>query len=64
MSPSSNDRGYWMVASDGGIFSFGDASFRGSLGGNSMSVPIVGMSPNYAAGGYYVVNANGQVWKF
>ena len=25
--------GYWLVASDGGIFSFGDASFYGSTGG-------------------------------
>jgi hypothetical protein len=24
--------GYWEVASDGGIFSFGDAQFYGSLG--------------------------------
>ena len=23
-------RGYWLVASDGGIFSFGDAHFYGS----------------------------------
>jgi hypothetical protein len=27
-TPSGN--GYWLVASDGGIFSFGDAVFRGS----------------------------------
>ena len=26
-------KGYWLVASDGGIFSFGDAAFYGSMGG-------------------------------
>jgi len=25
-------KGYWLVAADGGIFSFGDARFYGSLG--------------------------------
>ena len=30
--------GYWLVASDGGIFSFGDAGFYGSTGGQGLSV--------------------------
>ncbi|MGC8464744.1 MAG: hypothetical protein ACP5O0_02320, partial [Acidimicrobiales bacterium] len=30
MSSSSPTQGYWLVASDGGIFSFGDAQFYGS----------------------------------
>jgi hypothetical protein len=32
-----------MVASDGGIFSFGDAPFQGSLGGVHLNAPVVGM---------------------
>ena len=35
-------RGYWFVASDGGIFTFGDAWFYGSTGGAPPSAPIVG----------------------
>ena len=27
--------GYWLVADDGGIFSFGDAHFYGSTGGRA-----------------------------
>ena len=27
-------KGYWLVAADGGVFSFGDAGFYGSMGGN------------------------------
>ena len=36
-------RGYWLVASDGGIFSFGDAHFYGSTGAIRLNRPIVGM---------------------
>ena len=33
MASTPTGRGYWNVASDGGIFAFGDASFHGSMGG-------------------------------
>jgi hypothetical protein len=36
--------GYWEVASDGGIFAFGDAAFYGSTGGRPLTRPVVGMS--------------------
>ena len=39
-TPSGN--GYWLVASDGGVFSFGDATFHGSEGGKALAAPIVG----------------------
>ena len=35
--------GYWMVASDGGIFAF-DAPFYGSKGGHPLNKPVVGMA--------------------
>jgi hypothetical protein len=41
-TPSGN--GYWLVASDGGIFAFGDAAFLGSTGALTLARPIVGMS--------------------
>ena len=41
-TPSGN--GYWLVASDGGIFSFGDAGFFGSTGAMRLNKPIVGMA--------------------
>ena len=37
-------RGYWLVASDGGIFSFGDAKFYGSMGAKHLNAGIVGMA--------------------
>ena len=35
--------GYWMVASDGGIFAFGNAPFLGSTGCIRLDRPVVGM---------------------
>ena len=35
-----------MVASDGGIFSFGDAPFFGSTGNLRLNKPIVGNGPD------------------
>src|SRR5690349_16333 len=36
-------QGYWLVASDGGIFSYGSSSFHGSTGNIVLNKPIVGM---------------------
>ena len=33
MAVTPDGGGYWLVASDGGIFTFGDAQFYGSTGG-------------------------------
>ena len=35
---------YWLVASDGGIFSFGGAAFYGSTGSMTLNAPVVGMA--------------------
>ena len=41
--PPPTARGYWLVASDGGVFAVGDAGFYGSEGGASHSGSIVGI---------------------
>ena len=41
---SSASSGYRLVASDGGIFSFGDAKFYGSMGAKHLNAGIVGMA--------------------
>ena len=33
--------GYWLLASDGGLFSFGDAAFLGSIGSHPLAAPVV-----------------------
>ena len=37
-------KGYWLVASDGGMFAFGDAPFLGSMGGTPLVAPVTGMA--------------------
>ena len=51
--PPRTAAGYWLVAADGGIFSFGDAHFYGSTGNIHLNKPIVGMTatPTAAATG-------------
>jgi hypothetical protein len=44
MAATPTGGGYWEVASDGGIFSFGNAAFHGSMGGHALNEPIVGMA--------------------
>ncbi|MHB8288931.1 MAG: hypothetical protein ACYDEY_06790, partial [Acidimicrobiales bacterium] len=43
MASTPDGGGYWFVAADGGIFSFGNAKFYGSMGGRHLNAPIVGM---------------------
>jgi hypothetical protein len=55
--------GYWLVASDGGVFSFG-APFYGSTGGAALSKPVVGIRPLPGGGGYWMVAADGGVFAY
>jgi hypothetical protein len=57
-------QGYWLVGSDGGVFSFGAASFFGSMGGKSLNEPIVGMADTPGGGGYWLVASDGGVFAF
>jgi peptidoglycan hydrolase-like amidase len=56
--------GYWIDASDGGVFSFGNAHFFGSMGGKPLNQPMVGMVGTHDAQGYWTVAADGGVFSF
>jgi hypothetical protein len=56
--------GYRMLASDGGIFTFGDAGFLGSAGGTPLAKPIVGGAHTPSGKGYWIVGADGAVATF
>ncbi len=67
MVPTCDDRGYWLRSGDGGVFSFGDAAFYGSMGGkqpHSLEDPIVGMVHTPDCKGYWLVAADGGVFTF
>jgi hypothetical protein len=63
-SAASPGAGYWEVASDGGIFTFGDAGYYGSTGGIHLNQPIVGMAPTPDGGGYWLVASDGGIFSF
>jgi Cu/Zn superoxide dismutase len=60
--PGAPPGGYYLVASDGGIFTYGDAVFRGSRGGQPLAKPIVGLATT--GGGYYLVASDGGIFAY
>jgi hypothetical protein len=65
MVPSADDHGYFMVASDGGVFAFGDATFAGScysVGGCAGAA--VAVMPDSTGRGYWLVTNQGAVYAF
>ncbi len=72
--PTADHNGYWLDASDGGVFAF-NTGFYGSVPGlglhpagsglpDSLNAPIVGMVPSSDGGGYFMVAADGGVFAF
>ena len=56
--------GYWLVGSDGGIFTFGSAQFYGSMGSVRLNRPVVGITPTADRGGYWLDASDGGVFSF
>ncbi len=57
-------RGYWLVASDGGVFAFGDARYFGSTGAIKLAHPVVSMAGTPDGRGYWLVASDGGVFAF
>ncbi len=64
MAATPSGKGYWLVAGDGGIFTFGDAQFHGSTGSIHLNQPIVGMAATPSGNGYWLVAADGGIFAF
>ena len=65
MVPSTDGGGYFMVASDGGVFAFGNAQFEGSCPGiGGCSGAAVAVMPDGSGHGYWLVTATGHVYTF
>jgi len=63
---ASNARGtgYWLLAQDGGIFSYGSAKFYGSTGARHLNQPVVGIAATRSGHGYWLVAADGGIFTF
>jgi hypothetical protein len=62
--PPPPTHGYWLVGSDGGIFTFGSAQFYGSTGSLRLQRPVVGIVPTADRGGYWLDASDGGVFAF
>ena len=62
--PPCSTQGYALAAADGGVFSYGDQAYAGSMGGHALSAPIVGMAETPDRRGYWLVAADGGIFAF
>ena len=63
-TPSPPPVGYRLAAADGGVFTFGDAPFAGSAGGQRLSQPVVATVSTPTAKGYWLVASDGGIFAF
>ena len=62
--PVNTSGGYHLVASNGSVYSFGNAPFYGSMGGQTLNKPIVGTATTPGDGGYWLVASDGGIFSF
>ena len=55
--------GYWILGEDGGVFSL-DVPFYGSMGGQRLNRPVVGMEATATREGYWLVAGDGGIFSF
>jgi hypothetical protein len=54
--------GYWLGAADGGVLTFGAATFHGGLGGLPLAAPVIAIATS--GNGYWLFGADGGVFSF
>jgi N-acetylmuramoyl-L-alanine amidase len=64
MAATPDGTGYWLVGADGGVFTFGGATFFGSEGAATLNKPIVGMAATPDGNGYWLVASDGGIFTF
>jgi hypothetical protein len=64
MASTADGGGYWLTAYDGGVFSFGDAAFKGSAGAASLAAPVFAMAPAPSWPGYWLLAGDGGIFNY
>lgn len=58
-------KGYWEVRSDGSVFSYGDAQYKGGANtAGPLNAPIVGIAAHPSGDGYWLVGADGGIFSY
>jgi hypothetical protein len=63
MAATPGGKGYWLAQAGGGVYSYGDARFQGSIQ-SPLAAPITGIASTSDGGGYWLVAADGGVFAF
>ena len=66
IASTKDGKGYWLAQAGGGVFSYGDAAFYGSLPGNGIAPTdqVVGIAATPDGKGYWLVSADGGAFSF
>ena len=64
MAATPDGKGYWLVASDGGIFTFGDAGYFGSAPASNGHGNVVALASASNGQGYWVAGGDGGIDPF
>ncbi|HEV7864882.1 MAG TPA: hypothetical protein VGR20_19425, partial [Acidimicrobiia bacterium] len=62
-APAPDPAGYWVVGSDGGVYAYGAAPFKGSTGALQLNKPMVGLAPTTSGEGYWLVASDGGIFS-
>ena len=60
---TASGNGFWTVGADGGVFTYGNAAYHGSMGGTRLNRPVVGMAATSDDGGYWLVASDGGLFS-
>lgn len=63
IEPTIGSDGYWLAGDDGGIFTYGNNWFFGSLGG-LIDHGLIGMARTASGDGYWIATEDGSVFRF
>jgi len=66
IAPTPTGKGYWLSQVGGGVYSYGDAGFYGSLPGLGVTpaTGVTGITSTPTGKGYWMVSATGGVYAF
>jgi hypothetical protein len=64
VSGTACNNGYWLAGSDGGVFTFGDLHFYGSMVPTPLNEPVVAVIATPSCNGYWLLAADGGVFAF
>ena len=64
MAPNRAGKGYWLIASDGGVFGFGGVKFYGNPLTRGVHKTVARLRATDTGAGYWILATDGSVYAF